>query len=71
MPPDGRWRIVLSDFGISKRVDEGNGPTSTVKGTRVYMAPELLGFLPDFRPTTIADFQAADMWAIGKLPFTC
>ncbi|RYP80294.1 hypothetical protein DL770_006293 [Monosporascus sp. CRB-9-2] len=32
-PPGEKWWIVLADFGISKRGDEGNGPTTMIKGT--------------------------------------
>jgi WD40 repeat protein len=69
MPPDEKWWIVLADFGISKRADESNGPTTTVKGTATFMAPELLGFLDQFRPKSIDDFKAADMWALGEIVF--
>ncbi|KAH8696945.1 kinase-like domain-containing protein, partial [Phaeosphaeriaceae sp. PMI808] len=69
MPPNEKWWIVLADFGISKRADESNGPTTTVKGTATFMAPELLGFLDQFRPKSIADFKATDMWALGEIIF--
>lgn len=69
MPPEEKWWIVLADFGISKRVDDSNGPTTTIKGTASFMAPELLGFLDQIRPKSIADFKAADMWALGEIIF--
>jgi WD40 repeat protein len=68
MPPDEEWWLVLADFGISKRADEGNGPTTTIKGTYGYMAPELLGF-GDRTPKDISGFKAADMWALGEIIF--
>lgn len=45
MPPKEEWWVVLADFGISKRADESTGPTTVVKGTAMFMAPELLGYL--------------------------
>jgi serine/threonine protein kinase len=33
------------------------------------MAPELRGYLNQFRPKSIADFKAADMWALGEIIF--
>ncbi|KAF7511988.1 hypothetical protein GJ744_002701 [Endocarpon pusillum] len=68
IPPKEKWWIVLADFGISKRADESNGPTTAIKGTVTFMAPELLGYL-DQRPKSIADFKAADMWALGEIIF--
>ena len=69
MPPEEKWWIVLADFGISKRADESNGPTTSIKGTTTFMAPELLGYLDQVRPKSIADFKAADMWALGEVIF--
>jgi WD40 repeat protein len=69
MPPEEKWWIVLADFGISKRADESSGPTTAIKGTATFMAPELLGYLDQVRPKSIADFKAADMWALGEIVF--
>ena len=69
MPPQGKWWIVLADFGISKRVDESNGPTTTIKGILMFMAPELHGLLDQARPKLAADFKATDMWALGEIIF--
>jgi WD40 repeat protein len=69
MPPNEHWWIVLADFGISKRADEGTAPTTVIKGTDGYKAPELLGFPNLPRPKEIAGFQAADMWALGEISF--
>jgi len=69
MPPEKKWWIVLADFGISKRANESNGPTTAIKGTDGFMAPELLGYLDDAKPKSIADFKAADMWAFGEILF--
>jgi WD40 repeat protein len=69
MPPTEYWWIVLADFGISKRANEDNAPTTTIKGTDGFKAPELLGFPGLPRPKEISDFQAADMWALGEIAF--
>jgi serine/threonine protein kinase len=64
MPPTGPWLVKLSDFGISKRIEESTTATKswTRAGTDGYMAPELFGF---GRPYERPDPQAADMWALG------
>lgn len=69
MPPEEEWWIVLADFGISKRADESNGLTTTVKGTTAFMAPELRGLLDAVKMRPLAEFKAADMWAIGEIAF--
>jgi serine/threonine protein kinase len=69
MPPEEIWWVVLADFGISKRDDEGNAPTTAIKGTDGFMAPELLGFPNLTRPKHIFDFKAVDMWALGEIAF--
>jgi serine/threonine protein kinase len=69
MPPTDNWWIVLADFGISKRADEANGPTTAIKGTDGFMAPELLGFPNLARPKNISDSKATDMWALGATVF--
>lgn len=69
MPPEEKWWIVLADFGISKRADESNGPTTAIKVTTAFMAPELLGYLNQVRPKSIANFKVADMWALGEIIF--
>jgi len=33
------------------------------------MAPELRGYLNDIKPKTVADLQAADIWALGEIVF--
>ncbi|KAF1814101.1 kinase-like protein [Eremomyces bilateralis CBS 781.70] len=68
-PPEGKWWVVLADFGISKRDEESNAPTTTIQGTKGYMAPELLGFPDLTKPKHISDFKAADMWALGEIAF--
>ncbi|KAI9662222.1 MAG: hypothetical protein M1821_008388 [Bathelium mastoideum] len=66
--PPQNWWIKLADFGISKRAEDGNGP-STIKGTPGFMAPELRGFGQQYRGDGSVDFQAADMWALGEVTF--
>src|SRR5580692_8374862 len=69
MPPNEKWWVVLADFGISKRADEGGGPTTKIGGTPAFMAPELLGFPGYTRPKQVSDFKAADLWAFGEIVF--
>jgi hypothetical protein len=33
------------------------------------MAPEMLGYIENLGPKTIADFQATDVWAVGEITF--
>ncbi|KAH7313556.1 kinase-like domain-containing protein [Stachybotrys elegans] len=66
-PPASSWWVKLSDFGISKRLEESMGQLSTVKGTVSYMAPELLGHEPG-SPVQI-DYMASDMWSAGEMTF--
>jgi serine/threonine protein kinase len=67
-PPD-HWWVKIADFGISKRAEQENCP-STIKGTLEYMAPELLGF-GESSSTLDSNGrqQAADMWALGEITF--
>lgn len=51
------------DFGISKRIEEGHGQTSTLRGTPGYIAPDLWGFI---KRGTI---YATDIWASGEILF--
>jgi serine/threonine protein kinase len=69
MPPEEKWWIVLADFGISKRADESNAPTTKIGGTDGYKAPELLGFPGFQKPKHVSDFKAADLWALGEIVF--
>jgi serine/threonine protein kinase len=71
MPPDKSWWVVLADFGISKRKHKGNAPpTTAIKGTRGFMAPEPLGFSGQIQvPKDVSAFEKADMWSLGEIPF--
>ncbi|KAF9884426.1 hypothetical protein FE257_001757 [Aspergillus nanangensis] len=61
-PPD-EWWLKIADFGISKRIEEDRGRSSTLKGTLGYIAPELHGFCKRGSP------YAADIWAVGEIMF--
>jgi hypothetical protein len=58
--------VKIADFGISKRAEDGNGP-STVKGTLQFMAPELLFNSGQYLDTY--NHQASDIWALGGMAF--
>lgn len=55
-------RVVLADFGRAGSSDDGLGGTSGVKGTRVYMAPEVFDS---------AATPASDCWSAGVVCFAC
>ncbi|KAJ1453454.1 kinase-like domain-containing protein, partial [Pelagophyceae sp. CCMP2097] len=54
---DWRWRVKLSDFGVSRAVDNTLGVAQTYVGTLAFMAPErIVGGEYSF---------ASDVWSIG------
>ncbi|KAN0083476.1 Protein kinase-like domain containing protein [Elaphomyces granulatus] len=61
--PPNDWWIKIADFGISKRIDDGLGKSTTFKGTLGYIAPELHGFTEKGSP------DAVDTWALGEIAF--
>ncbi|KAK2756397.1 hypothetical protein FQN54_005289 [Arachnomyces sp. PD_36] len=61
-PPD-EWWLKIADFGISKRIEEDLGRSTTLKGTLGYIAPELHGFTKRGSP------YAVDIWALGEIVF--
>ncbi|KAI9043586.1 kinase-like protein [Aspergillus affinis] len=61
-PPD-EWWVKIADFGISKRIEDEVGASSTLKGTLGYIAPELHGFIKRGSP------YAPDLWAVGEIAF--
>ncbi|OKP13338.1 Rho-GTPase-activating protein 5 [Penicillium subrubescens] len=61
-PPD-EWWIKIADFGISKRIEDGHGQTSTLRGTPGYVAPEIWGFIER------GSVYATDIWATGEILF--
>ncbi|KAJ5979385.1 Tetratricopeptide-like helical [Penicillium viridicatum] len=61
-PPD-EWWVKISDFGISKRIEEAPGASTTLRGTSGYIAPELYGLVERGPPF------ASDIWALGQIVF--
>ncbi|KAJ5906473.1 Tetratricopeptide-like helical [Penicillium subrubescens] len=61
--PPHDWWIKLADFGITKRVEEGRGQTTTITGTPRYFAPEIWGF------SKRENAYASDIWALGEIIF--
>ncbi|KAJ5381227.1 Tetratricopeptide-like helical [Penicillium cataractarum] len=61
--PPHEWWIKLADFGITKRIEEGHGQSTTIKGTPRYFAPEIWGFVPR------GSAYATDIWALGEIVF--
>lgn len=68
-PENEKWWVKIGDFGISKRAENNNGP-STVKGTLGFMAPELLrASTSSEKGQTSFSAQPTDMWALGEITF--
>ncbi|KAJ5966782.1 hypothetical protein N7501_003030 [Penicillium viridicatum] len=61
--PPNDWWVKIADFGISKRIEDGLGKSTTMKGTFGYIAPELFGF------TLKGTLYAVDIWAAGEIMF--
>jgi serine/threonine protein kinase len=61
--PPNDWWVKIADFGISKRVEDELGVSTTLKGTLGFIAPELHGFTE--RDTD----YASDLWALGEISF--
>lgn len=62
---DPVW-VKISDFGISKRVLDGQTELRTRAGTEGYIAPEVLGLLEDGAETS-SYTSAVDIWSLGCL----
>ncbi|CAL8071148.1 unnamed protein product [Orchesella dallaii] len=62
-------RVKLSDFGVSRRIMVGNSfvATSTVGGTPGWMAPELLEYVVQGKPTECKFTYASDVFALGRI----
>ncbi len=60
--------VKITDFGLAKKVDEGNGGMKTFCGTPQYFAPEVL-----LRKNTVKGVGRysveADMWSVGVVMF--
>ncbi|CAI7663088.1 unnamed protein product [Penicillium viridicatum] len=61
--PPSDWWVKIADFGISKRIENVEGNSTTLKGTLGYIAPELHGFTQAGSP------YAVDIWAAGEILF--
>lgn len=58
-------QVKLADFGVSKHT--GGAALETRLGSSGYMAPELLGILPQGMRRTKGYTTAVDLWALGCL----
>ena len=65
-PPTGNWWVVLSDFGLSKRVESIATGTSGLLGTPGFMAPELYGFHGEQAELV---YHSSDIWCVGEMAF--
>ncbi|KAJ5371668.1 hypothetical protein N7517_003674 [Penicillium concentricum] len=61
-PPDDWW-VKIADFGISKRIEDDIGKSTTMKGTKGYIAPEVYKLIESGTP------YAVDIWAAGEVMF--
>jgi serine/threonine-protein kinase len=71
-PKAGKQRILLTDFGIARRLDDISGLTATnmTVGTVNYAAPEqLMGRTVDTRTDQYALAATAFHWLTGTVPF--
>jgi serine/threonine protein kinase len=70
MPPEPWW-VKITDFGISKRIEDSLGAPSTVRGTPQFIAPELFGsFVTSTGQAAVSvNPYAADIWALGEIAF--
>jgi serine/threonine protein kinase len=66
-PPDDEWWVKICDMGLSKRIEEVGGVTTTVKGTLGFFAPEQLG-LGGADPRMTDPFRT-DIWCLGEIAF--
>ncbi|EPS43108.1 hypothetical protein H072_2887 [Dactylellina haptotyla CBS 200.50] len=64
-PPN--WWVKIGDFGLSKRIEETLGISSTIKGTPAFMAPEVLDAASQNKK--LLDAKPVDMWSLGEIIF--
>jgi serine/threonine protein kinase len=64
-PPEGTWWVKLCDLGLSRRSADASGTTS-ILGTKEFIAPEVRGGLFQGNPKT-ANAYSADMWSLGEV----
>ncbi|KAF7513282.1 hypothetical protein GJ744_009703 [Endocarpon pusillum] len=57
-------RVVLTDFGHSKKVENDRTRMTTMAGTEQYIAPEISGFSRHFKGKN-GYTKAIDMWSLG------
>ncbi|KAF7536731.1 hypothetical protein G7054_g4313 [Neopestalotiopsis clavispora] len=74
--PSPDWWVKISDFGISKRVDDELTSLRAMVGTRGYLAPEIIGLFPIADEPAAAEqiakesyTSAIDIWALGEICF--
>lgn len=70
--PEGRGRVVLSDFGLCKKLPVGRcsfSLRSGIPGTEGWMAPELLQLLPTDSPVSPPPSLAACLSRYGQACF--
>ncbi|KAJ9603739.1 hypothetical protein H2200_011925 [Cladophialophora chaetospira] len=59
-------RVVLTDFGAARRIENKIHRMSSIIGTHEYAAPEILGYLKsNVEPERPGYTRAVDMWAVG------
>ncbi|KAJ5682923.1 kinase-like protein [Penicillium macrosclerotiorum] len=64
------WWVKIGDFGISKRIDDGQTALRTINGTPGFIAPEIVAQL--FDVANWANFSytlAVDLWSLGVICF--
>lgn len=72
--PSPQWIVKIGDFGISKRVEEGDTALRTLIGTEGYLAPEVRGLLhahhtPRGEWKRLEYTAAVDIWSLGEIAF--
>ncbi|OCK79014.1 kinase-like protein [Lepidopterella palustris CBS 459.81] len=70
IPPEPWW-VKITDFGISKRIEESLGVPSTMRGTPHFIAPEIYSSIANStgNAPVFLNPYAADMWALGEIAF--
>ncbi|KAL6810211.1 kinase-like domain-containing protein [Trichoderma camerunense] len=66
-PPNSKWWVKISDFGMTKRVEGSKQVMTSAWDTIPYMAPEMLSY--EAGSLTFIDHKAADMWALGEMAY--